>query len=75
MTRVADEAGKVIHELLLARNVPQQIKDHIRNRLSTLSAREQTLRNAINVLRDSGQSQANRLAALDIVIDFFKGDR
>lgn len=74
MTKVTEEAGVFLHGLLLARNTPTFVKDGLRARLAAPSVREAMLRSRIAIVQDSSQTQAARLAALQQVIDVFKGD-
>ncbi len=74
MSSVSDKAQDFLKEVLFNPNVPVNIKEGIRTRLSTPTAREVTLNNAIEVARDGSRPINVRLQALDTVIQFAKGE-
>lgn len=74
MTRVSDEAGKFIHDLLMNRNLTAQVRNRLLNRLQTPSAKETDLRNQIAIVKNTSATNAVRITALDRIIDYFKGD-
>lgn len=75
MTRVSREAGELIENLVTNPNVPPALKTRILNRLSTPTAAEQNIRANIIIFANPTNTIPQRLAALDIIIDYYLGIR
>lgn len=73
MTRITEETGKFLKELLLDSQVPSFIKTGITSRLTALTPAELDARAAVATVKDATLSNAVRLAALQRVIDYYKG--
>jgi len=74
MTRVSDEASKFVSDLLFLPSLPPIVKQAVINRVKTPSAREADLRAQKAIVLDGTASNAARVAALDRIIAYMKGD-
>lgn len=74
MTRVADEAYRFVHELVMNKNLPALIRQRLMNALQQPSPRETDLRNQIAIVRDGSATNAARIAAMERIISYSKGD-
>lgn len=74
MTKVSDEAGQLLTGLLSNQSINPQLKTRLLNRISAPSAKEQDLRAQVAIFVDAGATIVARLAALDRIIDYWKGD-
>jgi hypothetical protein len=74
MTKVSDEAGQFLDNLLTNQTINPQLKTRLVNRIVQTNAREQDLRAQVAIFVDSGATIVARLAALDRIVDYWKGD-
>lgn len=77
MIEVAKRAEEFLMLILATEGVPDQIKNYISEQLDpgrNATAREVSLRQAIDAVRDSGRPLNIRRQALDVIIAFAKGE-
>lgn len=74
MTRVSDEAQRFISALLFNNQISPIIRTAVVNRIKAPSVREADLRAQEVIVLDGTATNAARVAALDRIILYLKGD-
>jgi hypothetical protein len=74
MTKLSEEARQVLQRILTMERAPAALRRYIVQQMEGRNARQTSLDDAIRTIRDNTATLAARRAAVDLIIQYAKGD-